>query len=127
VTAPLRPYAPLRTLSFPAPADMITLNDRLHRMKEAALIVAWREAVGWQALAKFRRTHHLPPSIVDVALPVKGKRRRDPHNWTPTAKAALDGLVDAGWWPDDNSDWVTLLEPTLVLNGDVVTVTVWAR
>lgn len=54
-----------------------------------------------------------PPSRVTVTLPVSGNRKRDPHNWTPTVKAIVDGLVDAGVWPDDNSDWVTTNEPVL--------------
>ncbi len=34
------------------------------------------------------------------------RRRRDPSNWTPTAKAAVDGLVDAGVFIDDSSRFV---------------------
>lgn len=30
------------------------------------------------------------------------RRRRDPANWAPSAKAAVDGLVDAGVLPDDD-------------------------
>lgn len=33
-------------------------------------------------------------------------RRRDPANWAPTAKAIVDGLTDAGIWPDDWKAWV---------------------
>jgi hypothetical protein len=30
------------------------------------------------------------------------KRWIDPPNFSPTSKALIDGLTDAGWWEDDN-------------------------
>lgn len=65
-----------------------------------------------------------PPSLVTVTLPVSGNRRRDPHNWTPTVKAIVDGLVDAGVWPDDNSDWVATVEPVLDATATQVVVAI---
>lgn len=118
----------LRTLSFPAPAKCLTMNQRLHWAAKNRLTQAWRSATAWHALAHFPRSGgHLPPCIVDIALPVKDNRRRDPSGWHLTAKACVDGLVDAGWWPDDNSDWLTVSEPVLVVGGDLVTITVRAR
>lgn len=32
--------------------------------------------------------------------------RRDAANWHPTTKALMDGLVDAGLWPDDSNRYV---------------------
>lgn len=33
------------------------------------------------------------------------RTRRDVHNWWPTIKPAVDGIVtDAGWLPDDDND-----------------------
>lgn len=32
-------------------------------------------------------------------------------------KACVDGLVDAGIWPDDTPDWVTTTEPVLNVIG----------
>lgn len=116
----------LRTFSFPLPATPLTMNQRLHWRPRNALTVAWRGDTAWHAIAKCERTA-LPPCTVDIAIPVRGAKRRDPHNWTPTCKAVVDGLVDARWWPDDNSTWVTVLEPTLVVGGDVVTVTARER
>ena len=39
--------------------------------------------------------------VVTVSLP--DRRRRDLHNFTPTIKAIVDGLVDAGVLPDDDA------------------------
>ena len=46
--------------------------------------------------------------------------RSDPSNWTPTTKACVDGLVDAGVWPDDDQKWVWTSEPTFTQGGQVV-------
>ena len=114
-------------IEFPPPAKCLTMNQRLHWAAKAKLSRAWRDAARHAAFdrpeleAEFD-DGHLPPSIVTVHLPVKGNRRRDPHNWFPTIKPIVDGLVDAGLWPDDTPEWVRCMEPVLVVNGDTVTV-----
>ncbi len=105
-------------ISFPAPAKLINLNDRLHWSVKARLTAAWREAAFYAA--KQAGVRNIGPSKVYVRLPVKTAHKRDPHNFTPTVKAIVDGLVDAGVWPDDNSDWVTVAEPALAKDPIVV-------
>lgn len=69
----------------------------------------------------------LPACTVHVTIPFTTNRRRDPHNYTGTVvKPIVDGLVDARLWPDDNPDWVTVLDPTCAVGGLVV-VTVTPR
>jgi crossover junction endodeoxyribonuclease RusA len=63
--------------------------------------------------------------MVRVTFPVHDARRRDPHNLAPTVKAIVDGLVDAGVWPDDTDTWVIVLDPRFTKvprhdDGDVV-------
>jgi hypothetical protein len=117
-----------RTFSFPPPAPMLNENDRLHWAKRASHVSTWRSTTAWYALAAFPRADNpLPPCTIDIAIPVRDRRRRDPANWTPTAKACVDGLVDAGWWTDDSSEYVTVLEPTLVVDSMVVTITARER
>jgi hypothetical protein len=53
------------------------------------------------------------PSFVRLHIDVPDRRRRDPANLTPVTKAVVDGLVDAGVWPDDTPDWITTIEPRL--------------
>lgn len=116
-----------RTFSFPPPAKVLTENQRLHWAERARRVKAWRTDTAWYAIHHHGRTL-LGPSTVDIAIPVAPRDiRRDPANWIPTCKAAIDGLVDAGWFEDDSSEYVTVLEPTLVVGGDLVTVTVRAR
>jgi crossover junction endodeoxyribonuclease RusA len=101
---------------FEQPDRQITMNLRLHWAAQHRLVRAWRQAAGWAAIAALGGRadgRALPPAEVIVILPVRGDIRRDPHNWMPTAKAIVDGLVDAGCWPDDTPDWVSVGEPEL--------------
>lgn len=97
---------------FPAPAALLSLNDRLHWAQKARLTAAWRDAAGWAAVAA--QAGELAPGVVTVHLPVNGNRRRDPHNYVATVKPIVDGMVDAGCWPDDTAEWVATTEPVLV-------------
>lgn len=99
LTAPARP----RTwrLELPAGAPLINANDNLHFRKKAELVKALRNtawALARQAKLPALQTAH----IYYVIHPDTKGRRRDPGNWSPSAKAAVDGLVDAGVLPDDN-------------------------
>lgn len=116
---------PMRRVEFPQPAPVMSLNDRLHWAAKARWTKLWRETAGWHARAMHRARPE--PIVVQIYLPVKDKRRRDPHNFTPTFKAACDGLVDAGVVPDDSEQWVTMLEPVLVPGAATVVIEWWAR
>jgi len=43
------------------------------------------------------------PCRVEVAVGMPTRRRFDPANASPAAKAVLDGFTDAGVWSDDNA------------------------
>lgn len=115
MTAPTSPAAPrppagaageprMWTVELPERLPLLNANDRLHwtarRDKTAAIrTVAW--ALATQAhIPPLRRAH-----IVAEYCPTD-RRRRDPANWAPTAKAAVDGLVDAGVLPDDSAEYL---------------------
>ena len=113
-------------ITFPQPADYLNLNQRLHWAPKMRLTAAWREAARIAALKlgrnKLRRRHSR--SYIHVSYPVKQCRRRDAHNWTPTTKAIIDGLVDAGVWEDDTTDHVVMLDCTFHRGeGVIVTIT----
>lgn len=99
-------------IEFEPPAKLISMNDRLHWAAKARLTASWRQAAFYAA--RDAQLGSLPPSTVTVGLPVRDSRRRDPHNYFATVKPIVDGLVDAGLWPDDNSEWVTVTEPVLM-------------
>lgn len=88
-------------IKLPLNTQLISANDTLHFRKKAELVKALRNtawATARQAkLPALQRAH-----IFYVLHPDTKKRRRDPGNWSPSAKAAVDGLVDAGVLPDDN-------------------------
>ena len=86
-------------IEIPAPDAWLNSNDRLHRMQEAKLTKAWREAS--QAISD--GLEPLSPPVHITAHIWKPRRGRyDPGNLYPTAKAIVDGLVDAGLLEDDD-------------------------
>ncbi|MBT8163060.1 MULTISPECIES: hypothetical protein [Arthrobacter] len=74
-------------------------NDRLHRLQEAKITKAWREAAARAA----HGNQPLNPPVQIIAHIYKERGGRyDPGNLYPTAKACVDGLVDAGLLTDDD-------------------------
>lgn len=127
------------SITFRAPAEWITLNQRLHWADRARRVKSWRRAAELHAhkytrRPRVRRLAHEPgalasPSFVRVTFGVRDPgRRRDPHNYMPTVKAIIDGLVDAGVWPDDTAEWVTVHDSQFERAATrSVTVDIWPR
>lgn len=86
------------------PADglaWLTMNQRLFWRVRNERTQGWRTATAWRA-----RKAGLPriqKARIECVLRFTDKRLRDAGNWAPTAKACVDGLVDAGVFADDNS------------------------
>jgi hypothetical protein len=114
------------TIALPAGLDLLNANQRLHHAPRgrltAALRAAAHEAVTedpalMRALADakpgplFHRVH-----VLGILHPPKNDRR-DPANWYPSFKAAVDGLVDAGLLEDD--DHTRLVGPDMRLGRKV--------
>lgn len=99
------------TFEFLAPDVLLNMNDRTHWRKKAVQVKNWRTAAF--VAANNAGLGSLPPCFVRLTLPVRDSRRRDPMNWAPTVKACVDGIVDAGLFPDDDSSWVTVIEPVM--------------
>ncbi len=90
-------------VTIPAPGPWLSANDRRHWAETARLTRAWR------ATAKLAARNLGPvPTPVDITVTVHRARggRSDASNLAPTAKAAIDGLVDAGVLPDDSATYV---------------------
>ena len=102
-------------VAFPAPARLLSANDRDHWRRRSQLVKTWRHTTRLAA----HRIGPQPPSVIHLTLPVRDNRRRDPMNYYPTMKVCVDGLVDAGCWPDDTPDYVRTLEPVLRVGGMV--------
>lgn len=107
------------TLTFPEPAKRLSMNDRLHWASKANVVKLWRHTAD---LSARRLIPPQEPCFVRVTFPVIDARRRDSDNPAPTVKAIVDGLVDAGVWPDDSPEWVETLGSRFMKGADVVTV-----
>lgn len=113
----------MTVIVFDAPGPLMSMNNRDHWRIHAARTKEWKEAAQWAAsrqlgLELFETAH--PRCHVNVLLPVRSlKIRRDPHNYYPTIKAIVDGLVKAGVWPDDTPEYVITHEPNFTQGGQV--------
>lgn len=98
------------------PTAPLSINQErnMHWADRGRRLKPWRELT-WAAAvnAGLAATVAGRPARITVHLPVQGALRRDPHNFVPTVKSVVDGLVRAGVWPDDGPEWVTVTEPVL--------------
>jgi hypothetical protein len=111
------------TITFPEPAERLMSNDRPHWSRRARLTRIWRTRTYWAVMQTLGNTHKAcsqPPSFVRVTFPVTVNRRRDSDGPAPTVKAIVDGLVDAGCWPDDTPEWVETLGSRFDKGGMVI-------
>ena len=93
------------TIPIP-PGEWISANDRMHWAEKAKRTKALR-ARG-KAYARALGLHRAGLEVVHVAAWIGYPRggKADPANAGPTVKALIDGLTDAGVWPDDDSEHV---------------------
>lgn len=106
------------TVALPAGLPLLNAN-RTRRMHWATVRTMAREVrLAAKIAARAEKIPHLERAhITYVIHPHPTGRRRDPGNWAESAKAAVDGLVDAGVFDDDDSSRVTGPDPRL---GDPV-------
>ena len=90
---------------FTVPANLwLSANDRPHWAEKARRTKALREYGHLTALAENIPPHDVTHVAAFIAFTRNG--RADPANAAPTVKALIDGMVDAGVWPDDDSTHV---------------------
>ena len=114
----------VRGFSMPLPAPIWSTNaDRnMNAYERAERIKLWKTATRYHYQNEFHGKGQMP-SVVRLVLPVPDRRKRDPHNFCGTVlKAVVDGLVQAGAWPDDTPDFVGHREPEFLLKGRLVVV-----
>lgn len=121
-----RPGARRYTIALTPGLQLLNANQRPHFQKRRTLTAALRGA------AMEAATEH-PQLMADLAAAKPGPLlqrahilgvyhpptagRRDPANWYPSFKAAVDGLVDAGLFEDDDHEHV--LGPDMRLGAKV--------
>jgi hypothetical protein len=96
------------TLDVPAPGPWLNSNDRSNRYKVARIAKLWREAA--QVRARDAGLPMLSRCHITAELRFTDNRRRDDHNYQPTIKPLIDGLVDYGLLPDDSRQYLTGVE-----------------
>lgn len=96
-----------RKVVFEIPAsEWLTANGRRHWADKARRTRALRTRAYWIGRAVLRGGAPWTPDRpcrVRVTVRMPTGRRFDPPNAAPTVKALIDGLTDAGWWPDDDA------------------------
>ena len=98
------------TLEIPD-AIWLSANQRIH-WSEKARRTRWVRVMAKSAAIRSPK-HQRAVITAWVGYPRAG--RVDPANASPLVKAAIDGLVDAGVLPDDNSDHL----PAVTFRRDV--------
>lgn len=78
----------------------INANQRLFWRVRSERTKAWRAETAVRA--QLHQLKPLPKAHIVAELRFPTNARRDPANWAPTAKACVDGLVDANVLQDDN-------------------------
>ena len=84
------------------PCAFINANDRLHHHAKAKLTRAWRDQAHDHSAYHADHRVRYDRAHITVAIRFPTNHRRDVGNYYPTAKAIVDGLVDAQLLPDDN-------------------------
>lgn len=92
------------TVELPAAFPLINANARLHWTKRSQQTRNIRTAA--TVCARAVSVPHLARAHVIAEYRPPDRRKRDVHNLFPSAKAAVDGLVDAGVLADDSDTYL---------------------
>ena len=108
------------------PDKLLNQNDRLHWAATSKIKRSWKQVAHFTAVDLKNRGLIKPivegQAIVTISIPVKTNRRRDGHNYSPTAKCIIDGMVTAKIFIDDSTKYLYLNDIQFHI-GDQVIVT----
>lgn len=94
----------MSTMTFDVPAALwLSANARPHWAEKARKTKALRQ-LGWYVSHDSGLRLDTTHVAAFIGYPRNGKA--DPANAAPTVKALIDGMVDGGVWPDDDSTHV---------------------
>jgi hypothetical protein len=83
---------------------LMTSNQRLHWATKARHTKVIRDMAF--VLCKHPKRQHMPAATLEVVAKWGNRRARDAESIVPTAKAAIDGCVDAGLLRDDSHTYL---------------------
>lgn len=103
-------------LSYQRKPVTVNVERAGNRWNRAAHTKEWREAFAW--IAKKERLPKMRWVNVTVQPYQKRGRLQDVAACLPSAKAAIDGIVDAGVLPDDSGEYVRMVTFLPCVRGD---------
>lgn len=90
--------------------NWFTANSRLHWAVKTGKVKRIRATAYWLGVSALRTRRLDRPAFdrahVTAVVHFSRDGRHDPGNASPMVKAAVDGLTDAGFWEDDDSEHV---------------------
>lgn len=98
-------------LTVTAPAKWLGTNQRDHFHQRAIATRTWREAAAWAAKGQHLPALGMGPVAVCATVHRSDARKFDLDGVTPTIKACIDGLRDAGVLAEDH--WGVITELTI--------------
>lgn len=100
------------SIALPWDKPPLTANQKIkHWGERARLVKMIRESAF--ILTRASRIPRHKEILVTLHYQPRDRRNRDAHNLYPTVKALVDGIVDAGVVPDDNTDYLSTNEPVI--------------
>ncbi|QFY09626.1 hypothetical protein GBF35_25880 [Nonomuraea phyllanthi] len=114
------------SIELPPGLDLLNSNQRLHPMVKAQMTKRLRRA-GYRASMEIGLPRLERVYVVGELRP-NDRRRRDPGNWYPSAKAAVDGaMTDAGVLVDDDAEHLVGPDMRLgrVVKGGQLVLHIW--
>lgn len=120
----------MTTLTLTVPGRPISANDRLHWRAKAAAVKHLRHTTIDHALEQWGIPARWPKLRYPVDITVQDHCRtanlRDTSQAAPAVKAIIDGLTDAGLWPDDSARHVAAIHflPATKTGHDALVLTI---
>jgi hypothetical protein len=107
------------TVTIPLPGKLVSLNENMHWGRQQQAKSTWQQA-GWVVASQARticRERRLVSPLefrarVQLHAGVVRDQRRDGHNFAPTAKWFIDGLVLGKLLVDDDTSHLELADWT---------------
>lgn len=98
-------------VALPYLSPPLSANQRMHWSVRGRVTREVRSTAAW--IARHTKLPAADRLTITLHYRPSTKRRRDAHNLYPLVKALVDGLVDAGIVPDDNTEHVSTPEPVI--------------
>ncbi len=95
------------TIALPPRLKLLNSNEmrKMHWRTERAIA---RDIVDAAiVMTRAAKVPRLDRVVISAALHPNDRRKLDPHNWSPSVKAATDGIVRSGVLADDDFEHVT--------------------